>query len=341
MPPTSVDISAAETKTLTDWLEAGAKGSTEACSAAPGSESAGPTRAANAHSGGISITPLDYADPNIKCYKFTGFSKSGDRAKKYDVPTTPDFYVAFTLKPEFKGTQYLKSFKPIIDNADVLHHWLFYMQSTAGANGVVENAIGAHPDGDLLAGWAPGGDPMYMDEDTGIELSGDVSYQIEMHYNNKTGSVAQDASGLEVCTTPTKPAHIAAVSWLGTDSISGATATGSCKPTNTEPVHLIAGSPHMHLKGRHMKVVLTRKDGKTEVIHDKDFDFQYQRQYVTDVVINPGDSVQTTCTFSGPSRFGKGTNDEMCYFFSTHWPAGALTMLGTGTIIHGGNSCLP
>jgi hypothetical protein len=97
----------------------------------------------------------------------------------------------------------------------------------------------------------------------------------------------------------------------------------------------------MHLKGRHMKVVLTRKDGKTEIIHDKDFDFQYQRQYIEDWVINPGDSVQTTCTFSDPSRFGKGTNDEMCYFFSTHWPAGGLSMLGSGTIIHGGNSCLP
>jgi len=340
MPPASVDISAAETKTITDWLSAGAKGSTAKC-APTEPEASAATRPASAHSGGVSITPLEYDDPNLKCYKFLGFSKTGDRAKKYDVPTTPDYYVKFDLKPEFKGVQYLKSYKPVIDNSAVLHHWLFYKQNAAGNNGVQENAIGTHPEGELIAGWAPGGDPIYFDADTGVELSGNVNYQMEMHYNNKTGGVAQDASGVEICVTTTKPAHVAAMGWLGTDSINGTSASGVCKPTNTEPVHIIAATPHMHLKGRHMKVVVTRKDGKQDVIHDKDFDFEYQRQYVEDVVINPGDTVQTTCTYSEPARFGKGTNDEMCYFFSTHWPAGALTMLGTGTLIHGGNSCLP
>ncbi|MEY4510055.1 MAG: hypothetical protein RLZZ450_2177 [Pseudomonadota bacterium] len=342
MPPASVDITAAETKTLTDWLSKGAKGSTAACTdTTEPEEGTTDAKPATGHSGGVSISPLTYDDPNLKCYKFLGFSKSGDRAKKYDVPTTPDYYVKFDLKPEFKGVQYLKSYKPVIDNSAVLHHWLFYKQNAAGNNAVQENAIGTHPEGELIAGWAPGGDPIYFDSDTGVELSGDVNYQMEMHYNNKTGGVAQDASGVEVCVTTTKPAHVAAMGWLGTDNLSGTQSTGNCKPTNTEPVHLIAATPHMHLKGRHMKVVITRKDGKQEVIHDKDFDFEYQRQYVLDYVVNPGDSVQTTCTFSEPARFGKGTNDEMCYFFTTHWPAGKLTMLGSGTIIHGGNSCLP
>jgi hypothetical protein len=342
MPPASIDITAAETTTLTDWLSKGAKAGTEKCTAVePAVEGTGEARPANAHSGGVSISPLVYDDPNLKCYKFLGFSKTGDRAKKYDVPTTPDYYVKFDMKPEFKGLQYLKSYKPVIDNSAVLHHWLFYKQKAAGNNGVQENAIGTHPDGELIAGWAPGGDPIYFDADTGVELSGDVNYQMEMHYNNKTSGIAQDASGVEICVTTTKPAHIAAMGWLGTDSINGTSATGNCKPTNTEPVHLIAATPHMHLKGRHMKVVVTRKDGKQEIIHDKDFDFEYQRQYVEDWVINPGDTVQTTCTYSETARFGKGTNDEMCYFFSTHWPAGTLSMLGSGTIIHGGNSCLP
>jgi hypothetical protein len=342
MPPASIDITAAETKTLTDWLSKGAKAGTEKCEPAePAGETPAEARPANAHSGGVSITPLKYDDPNLKCYKFLGFSKSGDRAKKYDVPTTPDYYVKFDLKPEFKGVQYLKSYVPVIDNSDVLHHWLFYKQGAAGNNAVQENAIGTHPEGELIAGWAPGGDPIYFDSDTGVELSGDVNYQMEMHYNNKTGAVAQDASGVEICVTTTKPAHVAAMGWLGTDSINGTSATGVCKPTNTEPVHIVAATPHMHLAGRHMKVVITRKDGKQETIHDKDFDFEYQRQYILDVVINPGDTVATTCTYATPSRFGKGTTDEMCYFFSTHWPAGKLTMLGTGTIVHGGNSCLP
>ena len=85
---------------------------------------------------------------------------------------------------------------------------------------------------------------------------------------------------------------------------------------------------------------MTRAGGQTETIHDEPFDFDYQHSYVKDVVIKPGDSLTTTCTYSGPAVFGKGTNDEMCYFFSIYWPAGALSSFGLGTVIHGANSCI-
>jgi hypothetical protein len=344
MPPASTPISAAEQKTLSDWLADGAPAG-EACSAGGGTTptptpDAG-TPATGDKSGGISTEPVTYTDPDIKCYQFKAFAKSGDVKAPYAVPTTPDLYVAFTVMPEFQGTQYIKSMKTIIDNGAVLHHWLFFKQAGAQAKSVVENAIGAHPDGEMLAGWAPGGDDMYFDPDVGMQISGGVAYQLEMHYNNKTGKAAPDASGVEVCVTPNKPEHVAAVSWLGTDNISQLESSGTCTPTNTQPVHLIAGNPHMHVKGKHMKVVLTRANGTEEVIHDQPFDFNYQRQYILDVIINPGDRIKTTCQYTAPSKFGKGTNDEMCYFFSTHWPAGALK--GTsllGGVVHGPNTCM-
>jgi len=338
MPPASVKaLTAEELKTLSDWLSAGAKGSMEECSAAPAPETS--TEFAVAGSGGAHVKPVKYDDPELKCYKFTAF-KSGAKGTKYPTPSRPDFYVAFNINPEFKGKQYLKSMKAIIDNKDVIHHWLFFKQAVKGAEGVTENAVGAHPDGELIAGWAPGGDDLYFDPDVGMPITGDTTYQLEAHYNNKTGSAQPDASGVEICVTPTKPKHEAAVSWLGTDAIAGTSATGTCTPTAQEPIHLIAGSPHMHTKGKHMKVTVNRKGGMKEVIHDEDFDFEYQRQYVMDVTINPGDTVTTTCDFTGPSTFGKGTSDEMCYFFSTHYPYNSLTSVGIGTIIHGPNSCL-
>ncbi|MDB4976169.1 MAG: hypothetical protein JWN48_4510 [Myxococcaceae bacterium] len=338
MPPTSVQISAAETKSLTDWLKAGARGTTDSCTPTTGGGDAG--TGGTGGTGGISIEPIAYDDPDLKCYEFRAFAKGSDRSKPYSVPTTPDLYVAFTMTPEFKGTQYVKSFRTLIDNAAVLHHWLFFKQSGAQAQGVVENAVGTHPDGDMLAGWAPGGSDSYFDKDVGMEITGGVSYQLEAHYNNKTGAAAPDRSGVEICVSPNKPEHVATVSWLGTDSISGTSATGTCTPRMTGPVHLIGGTPHMHIKGRHMKVTVNRQGGAKEVIHDDDFDFQYQRQYVEDVLLNPGDTLTTTCTYSAPSRFGKGTNDEMCYFFSTAWPAGQLSSIGAGTLVHGPNACL-
>lgn len=339
MPPASVSaLTDDELKTLNDWLDGGAKGSTETCDDS-GDDGEDP-EIITGSKGSAHTTPVEYDDPDMTCHKFVAY-KRGDKSQKYPVPTNPDFYVAFNINPAFKGKQYLKSMKSIIDNKDVIHHWLFFKQAARGTEGVTENALGAHPDGELIGGWAPGGDDLYFDPDVAIEITGDTTYQLEAHYNNQTGSTTSDASGVEICVTPNKPEHLAAVSWVGTDNISGTESTGQCTPRNTEPIHLIAGSPHMHVKGRHMKVVVNRRGGMKEVIHDEDFDFEYQRQYIMDVVINPGDTMTTTCTFSAPSSFGKGTNDEMCYFFSTHYPALALSNpLSLGGLIHGPNSCL-
>jgi hypothetical protein len=124
---------------------------------------------------------------------------------------------------------------------------------------------------------------------------------------------------------------------VGTDSIVGTSAQGTCNPRAQMPIHLIAAQPHMHLKGTHMKVVVNRSGGMKETIHDMPFDFDYQRYYVLDSVLMPGDSMTTSCTYNAPATFGSATENEMCYFFTLHWPAGAL---GGGSLIHGQNTCL-
>jgi hypothetical protein len=83
----------------------------------------------------------------------------------------------------------------------------------------------------------------------------------------------------------------------------------------------------MHLQGRHMKTVINRKDGTSEVLIDKPFDFNTQIAYPTPAVINPGDTLSTTCTYATPTPFGQGTNEEMCYNFVTAYPAGGLAQL--------------
>jgi cytochrome c5 len=340
MPPTSAKaLSATELKTLSDWLAAGAKSSAPLCPVStipttPDGEFATPG------SGGAHTKPIKYEDPDLQCYKFTAFS-ARDRKAKYSVPTEPDFYVAFNMTAPWKGTQYIRSFRGIIDNADAIHHWLFFRNLLPQTDGsVVEDNLGAHPDGEMLFGWAPGGEDMYLDPDVGFAAAGGETYLLEAHYNNKSGSPVPDSSGVEVCVTPTKPKNVAGLTWIGTDSINGTTATGLCASTHRQPVHIFMAQPHMHVKGRHMKVVVNRAGGAKDVIHDEDFDFEFQRSYMLDVLLQPGDTISTTCSFSSPARFGKGTNDEMCYFFTNAWPAGAITMPGLGTIIHGPNSCL-
>ena len=343
MPPASVDpLTKTELATLSAWLEGGAMAGA-ACTATDGGAEqvdGGPQPGSTDRSGGASNTELTYGDPDVKCYKLTAFASAANKSQKYSVPTTPDLYTAFNLKAPWTGTQYIKSFKSVIDNSAVLHHWLLFRQLNGGAEGVVPNALGAHPDGEMLYGWAPGGDDMWFHEDVGMQVPGNSVFQLEMHYNNRTGRPSPDASGVELCVTPNRPKHIAGLSWLGTDAIAGTRAVGTCTHSSRDKIRLIASQPHMHTKGTHMKVELARAGGAKEVIHDKPFDFNFQRAYIHNIDIMPGDKLTTTCTYSAPSTFGKGTNDEMCYFFSIHWPAGQLARQSFSSIIHGPNTCI-
>jgi hypothetical protein len=343
MPPTSLPaLTAAENQTLSAWVTAGAIGSAMSCpitetNLVPSSDAGVATMGG---SGGASIDPIEYNDPEMKCYKFLAHA-DGDKTMPY-TKAPGEQYMNFTFAPPWQGTVYQRAIKLVIDpQSKVIHHWLLFKQSAPVTDGAVAPGSGTHPDGILLHGWAPGASPLYLDPDVGVALESTVGYELEIHYNNATGAPGNDMSGAEVCVTPKVPAHIAELSWIGTDSISGTSATGTCSPSSSETIHLIAAQPHMHLKGNHMKVVINHAGGMAETIHDEDFMFENQRYYILHSLMMPGDTMTTTCSYSSPATFGSSTSNEMCYFFTLHWPAGALTSPGIGTVLHGADSCIP
>jgi hypothetical protein len=295
---------------------------------------------ATATSGGsASVTPIEYNDPDMKCYKFLAHAQGNMNAPYSQGPG--ENYVNFTFNAPWQGTVYSRAIKLAIDpNSKVIHHWLLFKQTGPVTDGAVAPGIGTHPDGILLHGWAPGASPLYLDPDVGMKLESNVGYELELHYNNSGNAPGDDHSGAEVCVTTKVPAHVAELAWLGTDAIGGTTAVGNCAPSSTEPIHIIAAQPHMHLLGYHMKVVVNRVGGGQDVIHDEDFSFGNQRYYVLNATLMPGDTVTTTCMYTGPATFGSSTNNEMCYFFSMHWPAGALRSTGIGSLVHGADSCM-
>lgn len=357
MPPASGNaLPAAGLKSLNDWLVAGAQPvATGGCAiheaaatgtvtpTMPGGSETGAMTGATApstRSGGATDTPQQYNDPMMQCYEFRAHAP-GDFKQPYSVTTTPDQYTNFQFMPPWKGMMYARSFQPLDGNAQVIHHWLLYKDSITVTDGDVGVSTGAHPEGELVHGWAPGGSALYFDPDVGFEMPSDVGYTLETHHNNTTGTAAPDNSGVQVCVTPTVPKNVASLSWLGTDAISGTQASGVCTPTSNTPIQVIGISPHMHLKGRHMSVILTRAGGMQETMHDAPFDFQYQHSYMAMFKIMPGDSIKTTCDYSAPTSFGEGTNDEMCYAFTLYYPKLSLTNgNAVATLIHGPNTCL-
>jgi hypothetical protein len=282
---------------------------------------------------------------NLECFKFLAHDASS-KDVKFNVGIALDTYVNMTFVPQWAETRYAVSVKPVVDNAKVLHHWLLFRNSTPGPDGLVAPDIGAHPDGDLITAWAPGGDGLDLSNlaNVGYEMPGgsSTSYTLEFHYNSSDPG-AQDASGVEICMFKRKPANTASVSWLGKDNlvVPDTKWVATCDPLTDEPIHIVSVMPHMHTSGVHMKATINRANGKTETLHDEDFNFEYQKSYPKDVTLLAGDSITTECTYSKPTLFGKATDQEMCYLFTYAYPAGALVQIDPwGAFAHGGNSCL-
>ncbi len=274
---------------------------------------------------------------------------------------TPDDDTPFTVRQdEFYRVFYLRApndvpiwgltFEPIIENPQLIHHWLVY-QSSTGVDGTHRDVTGTHPNDPLVLNWEPGGNPPPMPEGVGLELApAGGMYQLEIHYFNTAGPPVLDRSGVRVCYTKTQQPSTAGQTWLGTEWISIApnatgSASGRCTPRNPrrEDIHIIAATPHMHRLGTRMRTVIHRAGGGTDVVVDSPFSFTDQRTYQMDTVVRPGDTLTTTCSYANPAPrfvgYGGSTTDEMCYNHVIAYPVGALN--NPGFSLNGSsNTCL-
>jgi hypothetical protein len=315
-PPPTPQLTPAEKSTIGNWIQGGAKPTTCATAGNPS-----PTGGAS----GSDPEIADPTDPDVTCYNIT--ARDAKKAK-FTVPNTPDIYHCFSYAPPWGSSKvHLVSWRPIIDNKQVIHHWILYNESTAVTDGADADCLGAHPAAQMTAGWAPGGLGSNLPPDVGQDVAGS-GFTLEAHYNNTGTAPVQDASGVRVCVTKKLRQHEAGIHWLGTELIllpAGGEATGICQPTMTQPVTILSSTPHMHLAGRHLKTVITRANGKQETLLDKPFDFQTQVGYPTPATVMPGDVLTTTCSYGAAAFYGEGTKQEMCYNFVLAYPNGGLS----------------
>jgi hypothetical protein len=310
-PPPNARLVDSEIASLETWIGEGAPGGTCATPQPPlGTPEPG---------------PAEELPPDVTCYTLK--ARESAAGAKFTVPQTPDLYQCFDYVPPWgdKVVQVVAA-RPIVDNDRVLHHWILYNRTADVTDGTNAACAGLHPDAAFITGWAPGGDGLHLPDDVGLRTESG-GFTLELHYNNTIGAGQLDASGVEVCVTEKLRPKEAAVHWLGTQSLNKLSAAGTCTPINTQPVTILSSSPHMHLQGRHMKTVINRKSGGSEVLIDEPFDFNTQISYDTPAVIQPGDTLTTTCTYATPTPFGQKTNEEMCYNFVIAYPAGQLGQL--------------
>jgi hypothetical protein len=353
MPPQG-QLSAADIRVINEWVAAGAPECGLVSSGAGGSGNGGSGNGGSSNGGssnggsGNGGTGAGGAGggEGVECFELRAHNGQtpGDTTP-FQVglgpwPTSPgQFYENFIFKTPYAKKVTAVRMEPIIDNGPVLHHWLLFQVRTNPAgfqDGTHTTILGTHPGSELITGWAPGGDTIIMPPGVGMEMPepGGV-FELEIHYYNPGGAMKLDRSGVRLCVTSEPVENVATITWLGTENINippraMGTATGTCRPLNTGggDIHILRSVPHMHTIGTHMKTVVNRKAGGTEILIDKPFKFDEQRSYATPMVINPGDTLTTTCTYNnttaGPIGFGTVSELEMCYNFVIAYPARAL-----------------
>ena len=336
MPPDG-SIEESDAQVVLDWIDAGAPEDPDAdCG---DSEPEPPT---------VGPDALD-CDADITLTAHAPGSEDG-----FVVPAVgaDNLYQCFAFPVPTTATGQATAWAPIIDDERVVHHWILYRQGNQPNGGDVFPCDSSlQVTATFVAGWAPGGENMEMPEGVGLEL-GDPGdwYVLQIHYNNTAGyDDVVDKSGVAFCSADAPQPNTAGILTLGTVGINipaGAVnhqESGTCGWFSTagwpEPLHVIAGSPHMHELGTAFQTVVNRQGGGTEMLTDVPiFDFNNQGMWVNDpeVIINPGDSLVSTCTFDNPNNFpvgfGEGTNDEMCFNFVLAYPIQGLSNRNCGII---------
>jgi hypothetical protein len=276
-------------------------------------------------------------------FRAHGKEAAGDETP-YEIPPGEEQLRRFVFVPQWPSGMHMIAARRTGENTRAMHHWGFYTvgDTTTARDGEI---IDSHDLVDafqtqgpgLLVGGGPGTPPLQLPRGVGAVLPvGDgAGFALEVHYFNATEETAKDDFGVELCLTSKPVMAEAAIHVLGAEGYTLAAhaqtdVTSTCRPLNQKtPVHLFAVTPHMHARGEHSKIVLTRGSGEQVSLIDEPYGSEDQRTYaLPDVVVEPGDTLTTTCGYDNTSdhaiRYGASVDDEMCFMLLWAWPSGIL-----------------
>lgn len=315
MPPQPNErLSDADLQVMDAWIAAGAPSSEDSCD--------GDSDAGN----NLGPKPLNCTPDTVV------------RAPKpYVMPKANDLYVCVGVPLPVQGRRHITAIAPHIDNYKILHHVLL-MQATEPVSETPYVCTGAEP-WKLVAGWAPGGENLVMPPEAGFPYDSNTRWALQLHYNNATKLEGeQDQSGFEFCTTDKLRENDAGVVAFGSMVFSlppRAKTTVKCSwvappsiNTNLKigGIRLIQSWPHMHNLGTAMKTTVDSVGGTSQLLVDEqNFSFQNQVSHPAALDVKPGDVINTTCSWNNTTdktvTWGEGTSSEMCYNYTTYYPA--------------------
>ncbi len=260
--------------------------------------------------------------------------------------TLEDQYRYVTMKTNFPTDRWLKAIECRPGNVEAVHHIIAFTKPAGLDIASAQKGMGKPGTGlsgalggvSLLGGYAPGMNPFKFSDGTGILLPAGCEIVFQMHYHKEKGAAARDRSsiGLKFADYPiTKQYRADAVFTPLLMIPPGAEhfEVNAMPYTAAQDMELRTVLPHMHLRGKDMKVWAKFPDGtEKDIIWVPRYDFNWQTIYeLADPLYLPkGTKLFAKAHYNNSSSnpanpnpaqtvtFGEATTDEMMFAFLSY-----------------------
>jgi hypothetical protein len=256
-------------------------------------------------------------------------------ASKFTMPKAQrDLYACYGFDLDTDKKLHITGVAPAIQNTKIVHHILL-MESDESVSSTPFHCGAGIGKWRMLYAWAPGVGSFELPKEAGLPAeTGKTHFVVQTHYNNIQGLEGEtDDSGFDVCSTEDLRPNDADIVAFGSMRFEipphkklDLSAT-YLVPASMGTIHAIGAFPHMHQLGKSIATHLMPAGTGAPIDLGNDRAFDFGSQFFTplnDVVINPGDVVETRCVWENTTdntvKWGENTEDEMCYSFTLYYP---------------------
>jgi hypothetical protein len=181
-----------------------------------------------------------------------------------------------------------------------------------------------------LGGFAPGTNPLTWTPGTVKRIPAGSKIVLNIHYSKTSGVVERDRSMVGLVFAKEPPRREVFTRWIANHYFEIPPGAGNHEVTACwkaeDDIHLVSVAPHMHARGKAMRIRVTYPDGSSEVLIDvPKYEFSWQTMYAfaRPVAIPKGTRFHLTSHFDNSSanrnnpdpkqtvRWGDPTSDEM------------------------------
>lgn len=232
-----------------------------------------------------------------------------------------DYFPDLNFTPDLPEDRWVQAIEFRPSNIEVAHHVVIFMGGGIGMNGSF----------DVLGVWSVGTDPNVYPEGMGRRLQKGQRLMANMHYHpNGKPAIDQTKIGLHFGEGELK--HEVRAALAGSFSLQVPANTANHEETASwyvdRDIQIISLFPHMHLRGKDMRLTAAYPGGKEEVLLNvPGYDFNWQLfYYPTEAITLPaGSRVDILAHYDNsdgnpnnpdPNRdifFGTSTEDEMLF----------------------------